>query len=1653
MDSNQQNNSNKEPFSNPSKTRLFRGKANTDFTKELLGVNTEAYIDALNIRVNDSTSGVEFSASSIGGEELKHRSSLGQYECIGATNVGDRLVEFWAPQNPSDGGVIKIDGVVMCRSEKFAITPIRMLQWDTNADAIGGEIYITDFYLRPMMFSIKDIIDNFGVTNKYFSDFNINRHILSLVVPPDNMVYDEKPLVSVGTGGGLPNGQYAWSHRFASSSGDRTMWSVPTPLIFVPAKYQAPSYIYPFDGNKTVGGNPDPNTPGEYGVKLKFRVNNVNNYEFIEIKRTAYNGGEAIGFAPTSFIVKRIPLTLTQTSVSVYEYVDSVSNQSEELIIADDDSQNFISEIKRCRSIRYFFNKIILGNIEYESRDLTNEVSFKLSDNGNAMCPILEEIGREGYKNPYIFAYKKMYMHNESYGFYIVGWDSNYSRTLAIEVPGFAAFTMPSKRDVMTTYMSGDSIAYTKSINRQSTVSGTVDNTFEIVDYKSAETRKTDTSMLTQVMGKNILTGHAGVGNAQCIKNGTRAGAVGYRPYYPISPLDVRDTYRYSPTYMTSRVGLFDSGGGPLAPPPQDEPAIYNPAIFNPKYHALGMCMIGLDSWPDWMTAFSVVRTKKAGRVVAQGLAFYNMQDSTRWNEAGGGGYKRAGTKSKNKIVVQFPDIENGVLSSSIVDDIILNPTSFKLQMVEPLGFNSEIFHFRSCSLNNTSRPGGVGLPSSGHADTQVDMVVYPACQAELSAASSYGEKRVVGSDADNPASETGIPDASEPAGSTGFVSFGIWRNQPNGSPNVGGSPFVSNGNYKFSILSASKVFEEENVRKIEFELSEDIYLEAGNIDNPFTGDVGDFFADTTKNWQEPVYICNLIREGATVQNLDIQPLLPTGTYIKIRSVIGYGNGLPGQSLSLCGERNEDVGKYGSGAPDAYLWVEMNSDGEFFRWINIDYLSPIDIATIQNDIDNGTTNYNGKRLYGTYSCNGANSYTVTFGSTYIPPINATIEVRYDNSKPVYVFGGDTTVGQAAFPVIHRSTGTSNGTGDQPGDGNTYGSMLKLQRGMPYLWYKLRSNYYILRNSNRALLPVIQACDTLQASTAGTDWCKISAIRQLVAIYNCQTYTCLPLSYQESYPCVNYVMRPTKWDDSKTPSDQNINSQYEADYPDEHNRWQLGGIRIKQFEPAILNLDYSKENIVDRYSKVSNILFLEKTWFPTRIQWSYTRPIQNILAPNLKSFSPFNVFDLSDNRGQIQRLYVFKHGNENLFAACEDDWCEVLTRKRTLTDLGGNALGVTGNGADVGFIQEQIWLNEIKKGALRGEFWKTFADNGDEGFYANQNGVFKITGAGNSTQIVEIGDGYFYQIYKSFCSRVNRSDIILLSQNLYGVYDTKNEEYWLRFKTDTQQFIAGGTPLAPTTITMFDEIDGVRIPHAVVSKSSPGGSINLIPIANIDIDVVYKFIDSTGSGVPVYANGTNIFAAQNGEWWRVKYNSLSGTFSFRKIEKDLNELRDSFIFAYSNRGEQSGWLGVFDYDFNMFCSFDSKTYGFRNENPYQSAYSLDKGLKISGSGIDVKILTTINPELQQSYVFQRMRINSNIRPNVKFYNTHVLDTSIATLQSTDLKNYHAFENHIPREVSGDNSRVSNTHVVLQFLTKLTDKQFFINSFTTFYNKIK
>ena len=340
--------------------------------------------------------------------------------------------------------------------------------------------------------------------------------------------------------------------------------------------------------------------------------------------------------------------------------------------------------------------------------------------------------------------------------------------------------------------------------------------------------------------------------------------------------------------------------------------------------------------------------------------------------------------------------------------------------------------------------------------------------------------------------------------------------------------------------------------------------------------------------------------------------------------------------------------------------------------------------------------------------------------------------------------------------------------------------------MPYRWYKFKENYYLTRDTT-GLIPVIQSNDL------GThpDDCELGAIRQMILLYFCQSYSHLPLAYGDFYPNVHYVQRPSRWVQNKKPHEQFIYSDYENDFPDEENRWRYGGFRFKQF---MFNLDYSKENIHDKYLAVSQLQFKENTWFPNRLAWSETRPIQVSMSPNLKTFRPFNIFDISDNRGEIKLLYSVLNSakGENIYALCSDDICIAMTRKRTLFDVAGNQLGVTGNQIGTSFIQEQIWLGETEKKALQDNFWQTFAEKGDECFFANYNGVFKLV----DNKLIDITTGYYKQLYNSFISRVNRpTGAIDFIQGIHSVYNTKYNEYWLSFKTQSIEFPVD----APATI--------------------------------------------------------------------------------------------------------------------------------------------------------------------------------------------------------------------------------------------------------------
>jgi len=1684
---NQENpaNPNKSPFSNPIGTKFFFGGANTDITKEIFGsdylklqVEKEGgqYIDSQNIRVDDEQYGVGKAAKTIRGEEILYTNSAPNYECISSCTVAEHIVEFWAPVTASDGGIVTIDGNIMVRSQYLLFNADSPLAVDVNNDTIGGEVYLTENNrMPPIYFSISDIITNWNngtPTPKYFSQFQLSQFTISLVFPIDNIVFPTNPLTPVGVGAGLPTGQYCYCFNYVDSAGNQTNCSPQTPPIFVPANIDNSTAQTPWQNLKTIGSDPNPQNVTAYGISMNFRINNYLNYSYIQIIRIPYNAGEPIGFAPQALIVKTIPLSNNQ--FQIYNYVDSVQNASQNLANATIAGSNVLSVIRRAKAIRYFYNRVILGNIGYEDRNITSGITFLTSSNNNAVVPILDNIGQVGYKDPWNHAYRRGLMHGEVYGIYAVAWDSNYSRSLAIPIPvkssinpDLIGLPMPNKRDPMSAFMSGDPITYTLAKSWQASTRGQVENTFEVVDYKLGSTRPPEGGE-DQSHGANILnTGVSGT-----LKDSTKPNQVGYVPLNPKKPNDFNESnvmYTPNDAVFDGSVGNWgngDLGNWGISPNrnPGNKITSYNPNIYNPQYNALGLAVIGIDTYPEWVAGFSIVRTERAGRVVSQGMGFYYLQDAVDhtgtplWKN---NGQKGTGQKRRYQIACHFPDFENGVVSSAVINDIQNNPQNYQIQLVEPLGFSSEVYGGTS---NSASNPVITGLNDGElHGDSQIDMVVHAKVQSEIVGDTGVNSG-VTGNAQCNPRNSgavdpIGISDTAQT--SSYYTAFGIWRNQANGSPSFNGNTLSTNGNTLFNIAAGGVTLDtsnEEGLNYFVFSLEDSSNVQANLYISGGNADYNNFTDNETRNWHEPVYIVNIVKNGATVSNLDFESLVPTGTFVKTQAVIGLGNGQPNQNCQLCGERTVDCGKLPTDTLDRYVWVQMDvTSPQTYRWINISYLNAGQISTINSDIANGTTVYNGYRLYGTYTCDSTTGFNVVFSSSsYIPPVGGQIQVKYDNRFPIYAFGGDSFIGQTAFPVVHRNNKTDNGNGDT----NGWGSFLKLNRAMPYRWFNIKKNYYLPRDTSTPLLCDVQDGEDLLGNAHpvlhGVSQLSIGAVRQMIVLYNCQSYSHLPLAYNDCYPLTNYIIRPQHWDGSHT--SRHIQSQYFIDYPSEDQRWRMGGFRVaKQFP---FSLDYSKENVDDRYDYVGQLFYSNNTEFYNRMAWSNVRPIQTVLSPNLKTFGPLNVFDLSDNRGQIQRLHSFKHRlyGENLYALCEDDICIVIAQKATISSGSGNTLGTMGFLAGSNFIQEQIWLNESKKGGVKGKFYLTFADNGQEAFFANQNGVFLMTEKLNGSDLIDITPGYWYQLWNSFFSRVQKNGT-QLSQRLYGVYNVGKKEYWLSFKTSIPTINMNAASAFTVNFNQYPYDTSTNVPHIQINQTVSGGYLNP-SVLNQLTTILLKFSDSTGSGV-VFKNGIGgtLFTATDGQWYQVTYNpNVYPAWTWTIVDGELNEYKDEFTFVFSNQEFSKKWLGVFDYKFQRYVSLNNQMFGSRAESGNITTYKLDKGYIMNGSNVVGRIWGTFNPQVEQSFVFNQFRINSNNKPDyIKFYKPDDLSIAISSTPSSLLKNYHGYYGMIPRDgvnlINGVAPKNSNTHLIFQIVGINTVKDFFINSISFLYNKIR
>jgi len=1309
--------------------KTFFSKANPDQDKELLGASDKGeFIDARNMRPT-SVDGTTGSDSKIKGEEIEYSNAnlSVNYICIGQISVSNHKVELWASGTPGDLDSVRIDGQVMIQSDGLLFDVDYPFQLDKNESCSEGEIFLTDNKEIPLIFNLDDVISEFNSgTQKYFSLFNRNLYEINLSTPLDIPVFVE--LENVGGGAGLPVGEYSYAIRYVNDAGDRTNFGPNTPLIPVLQTVGADSPQYPY--TKTRGGEANLLANTSFGIKLRFRITNFLNYDSVEIRRYAWNTGVA-NFTPEPVIVARVPISDGQ--ISVIEFTDPKDSNVEEVISDTEDIQQ-LSYIERAKAIRYYDKKVVLMNYALADREMT--ATF-LQRNGVEMFPVVEKLGKPGHNEAWFHSYKKGYMGGEEYGFAIQGFDGVAGRGFALGVPNFNSYRFPNRREEV----SGDSLTY--SYNGTSTaanIDSTVTNVFEAFDLVDAVS-KSDVCSFRNVSSDGGKT--ESVLKDDCPDDPSLAGGdrnlfgkyIG--PYKPYTPTGQNDSdvsgmnYRVNTRVKTNAVGNQED---------------YNPKGFAPNYYSKGIALNGVDNLPDWVKAFSVVRTKRADRVVAQGLGMYSLNEAD-FNLVGNGGL---GNKEVRKMWVSLPDVSAGVVNQSVIDDIKINPQNYKVQFVSPLGFFSELYNFE--------RDQGNGR------DRICDMISYA---------------RILNDSGDINVTESGV-------GVNDYVAYNKYRN----SGSAGGGFFSGDDGNKLAGIDNFSEKVEGRGSFFEIELDQDIYntqYVGGNSEK-------DFDDSGLKNFTEPMYMINIIQEGKTITDRNIDTYLSTNAYVKLESIIGEGDGVAvDPSYLLVDERWEDcIPALDSGSPlatqERFVWID-DSVTDVRAWYNVTYLTPAQVAVVVNDIvTNGFyTTPGGQDVYGVYTHTiSANQreFTIEFnvpGYNTIPSGNK-ILVRYNNDSPIQVYGGDVTVGDHTFSPIDREA-------DAQEVQSTIDNQFALDIGFPFRNYYITPRHYVISNSNvtgTGEANIQNSKDLLGTRIYG----RIAYIRQMVMNFIVESRIATHYAYEGSekisdkfFPATHYIIRPNRFSDSQFGSgaeavyeNNNIYDTYESDYGDEYLLWKYGGFRTNPQN----NIDYTQESLEDSFSK-PDVGFTEDNEFCTGVIWSLSRAVNQQDAPGLKSFLSSNSVAISDDQGAIKRAWdATSSKGDNLYAIADRGVALLLTNKAVLSGIDSSELGVSFSDK---FIGADYWID--KRIGMNDEMWRSFAEasiviknpnTGEERnvetlFFANDRSVYRF----NNNQIIDIGKTGYYSELKNPLGRVLSS----YGSRVAGFYDEKYESYGLQ----------------------------------------------------------------------------------------------------------------------------------------------------------------------------------------------------------------------------------------------------------------------------------
>jgi hypothetical protein len=1263
--------------------RLFSRGARPDVEKELL--QDGFYTHAVNMRPTavDGTAG---SMTKIGGEQSHFRPTPAQlpsadgYICIGASEASGDEVTFWAHEDAvNNPPLILINGLECARSFLIPYRFDRPLQFGDVSRAAGGILFPADHASDPLFWDIKEMQQALtDGTGAYFQNFD--PAAVSVVTAGPDEWFEHVENVNVGVG--LPPGQYVYRMRYRTAAGDATNSGPETPHITIP-RIQAPIYdpqvARQYPGGQTTGGTPVPDqqTPTPYGIKLRCQINNRLDFAFLEVVRRRFNDASGQSGAGIDEVIARIALEPGQFDNEFYftDPVDQNFLETIPILETQVEQVNFTAP----KTVEHIDNRIVYAN--FLKKDRRADLTFR-EVNGLRSVPITQKVStryggqeyNDGYSDPVNNTYLKSAQHLERYGLGMMLWDGNSAKSPVAEIE--QNFEFPARR----LRKQGDSLTWSSdaifAANTECQGPDPVSPTFDAIVQGQVRKETSDSPSLTPLV--NVI------------------GQYSYLPWRPTGPADPdASRYRMAPFKRWNVTSLLDFR----------ENTGY---VFNPQQHALGALVYGptnLQEVAPWARVITMMRTQRAGRVVAEGVSAYFLRTDVPGQK-----------KYMNQVWAHFPDIDSGAVSQSIVQDIRVNPQNYVLRMT-PMGFHSEIYGYHTNTAIGPNAVAGVDIIS--YADVQYD----------------HGEDVYSVNVGEQPGTQGVQPSFSAPAVPTNYVGYGLYRrlnsdapvnpDDPNSQDYV---PFLDPNNPEQGAieypLDAFIPVDEGRGSLWAIRTNDNFYMRSGLVDGQF------FDEQNTRRFHEPFYIVSIMRRDAVVPDLNIQQYVNTGNHIAVERIIGIAPDTTNPfNIELFHARRDDCVGF---LPTDYRYCYVREQGQPERrylCMTNNVQAQAQQAQIISDIQaNGFwIAPDGGQVHGLYQLevNTSGPRDVDFlrfglyPNTPAPPAGSRIVVKYDSNAPIRMFGFDCVVSPAIFCPIDRiyNGASPESTNAWPGP-----PLLPYSSGQKNYWY------FLPRNSVAAGPEIIEQ-DIITSIHSIRQWVIMAhVVSRTQTLMN--TGTGDPTNEKFAFPRTHYVIRPSvisSYGDGNGNNGglaNNFSPQYDIDYPGEGAFFGFGGFRFNNG----YNVDYLRQPLVTGLGAPQDGSGLRTDYRNSHIASLRFDPLQDT-TPGLRTFLEDNIFPISEETGEIKRIIAIDQGGmQQLYGWTEAGVYRVPYNKNIL--VGASGEDVATQSIENFWPREEQWIIRGNRG-MPGQFWrmatKVRVNDFETAVWVDRMGVYMLLG--------------------------------------------------------------------------------------------------------------------------------------------------------------------------------------------------------------------------------------------------------------------------------------------------------------------------------------